>query len=187
MAEYRTRNFATVIYSEDSLTRLAESKLPCFVSPLHCDDINADGEHKKPHYHVLINYDSVKTISQAREDISEFGGVGCEYVKSNRAYARYLCHLDNPEKAQYSVDEVRTFGGLDYISLIQSESDVFQLLDEITCYIMDNDIIYLIPLLRYCRDTRPDWYRTIQTHTYYINQLLKSNAYYLDKTSRGLC
>lgn len=56
-------------------------------------------------------FDSVKTEKQAVEFFSTFGGVGCEVVNSSRAYARYLCHLDNPEKASYKIDQVRQFGG----------------------------------------------------------------------------
>lgn len=46
-------------------------------------------------------FDGVKTIEQAKDLFEQIGGVGCEKVNSIRGYARYLCHLDNPEKAQY--------------------------------------------------------------------------------------
>ena len=97
----RTRNFATVVYPESSILNwrevLQEQFVPCFISPLHDQDVNPTGEAKKPHYHVLIMFDSVKTVEQARDIFLKIGGVGCEIVNSLRGYARYLCHLDNPE------------------------------------------------------------------------------------------
>ena len=97
----RTRNFACVVYEESApsnwRTILEEQFVPAFISPYHKDDINADGQPKKPHWHVLIMFDSVKTSEQAREIFDKIGGVGCEKVTSIRGYARYLCHLDNPD------------------------------------------------------------------------------------------
>ena len=40
--------------------------------------------------------------------------MGAEPVSSLWAYTRYLTHLDNPEKAQYSSLDVLTFGGYEY-------------------------------------------------------------------------
>ena len=101
----RTRNFATVVYPESAPDNwqsiLEEQFVPAFISPLHDSDLNPTGEPKKEHYHVVIMYDSVKTMEQAQDLFQKIGGVGCERVQSIRGYARYLCHLDNPDKHQY--------------------------------------------------------------------------------------
>lgn len=66
----RTRNFATVLYSESAAENwrdiLEQEFVPCFISPYHDKDINADGSVKKPHFHIIIMFDSVKTEEQAR-------------------------------------------------------------------------------------------------------------------------
>ena len=66
----RTRNYATVVYPEsastDWLEKLSELHVPAFVSPLHDKDVNPTGESKKAHYHVMIMFDGVKTLDQAR-------------------------------------------------------------------------------------------------------------------------
>ena len=121
MEKKRTRNWATVVYPESAgenwVDKLKALIVPALISPLHDKDTNADGTAKKNHYHVMVLFDGVKTQEQARDVFDEIAGVGAEPIKSVRAYARYLCHMDNPEKAQYDVSDVQTLGGVDYQSL----------------------------------------------------------------------
>ena len=100
----RTRNFATVVYPEsapaDWMERLDQHHIAALVSPLHDKDKNPSGEPKKAHYHVLLMFESPADYeSKVAPIFAEIGGVGRETVGSARGYARYLCHLDNPEKA----------------------------------------------------------------------------------------
>ena len=94
----RTRNFATIVYEDSAPANwkeiLAQTFVPAFISPYHDRDINPDGTPKKSHWHVLICFDSTKTLEQARDIFNLINGVGCEKVNSIRGYARYLCHLD---------------------------------------------------------------------------------------------
>lgn len=176
MSGSRTRNYATVIYDISCIDKINEMHLPCFISPCHDRDINPTGEHKKAHWHVLINYDSVKTEQQAKDDIKSFGGVGCEIVKSNRAYARYLCHLDNPEKAQYSINDVKVIGGLDYVELVNSSADVLALELEIADYLLENNIISFRSFIIWCKDNKRDWYQhIIHRSMYFVKEIIKSN------------
>ena len=75
----RTRNFATIVYPDSApegwLNILADLCIPAFVSPLHDLDKNPTGEDKKPHYHVLFMFDSVKTYEQCLEVVEKIGGV----------------------------------------------------------------------------------------------------------------
>lgn len=67
----RYRNFATVVYPDSAppnwLDILSEHKVPAFVSPLHDSDVNPTGENKKAHFHVMLMFDGVKTLVQAKE------------------------------------------------------------------------------------------------------------------------
>ena len=130
----RRRNFATVVYPEsapeDWQTILQEQFIPAFISPLHDKDINPTGEPKKPHYHVMIMFEGKKSREQAVEVFEKIGGVGSEVVNSVRGYARYLCHLDNPEKAQYNIDEVRCICGSDYAGVIGLAIDKYKAVRE---------------------------------------------------------
>lgn len=175
----RVRNFATVVYPEsapvDWQQILAGHFVPAFISPLHDQDTNPTGEPKKEHYHVMIMFEGKKSDDQAREIFDSIGGVGCERVKSIRGYARYLCHLDNPEKAQYMPDDVRQLCGADYASTIGLAIDKYKAIDEIMDYIDDNHIISYRDLLQYARKERRDWFRVLcDNGTYVILEYLKS-------------
>lgn len=186
----RVRNFATVVYPESAPENwreiISESKIPVFISPLHDKDLNATGEPKKPHHHVISMYESPKTEAQAREFFKSFGGVGCETVKSVRAYARYLCHLDNPEKAQYSIDDVLSYGGADYIHAIGTASDRTKAIREMIAWIEENDIISFAELLRYASVNRSDWFDCLTTSGAYITkEYIKSRWWELHGKDKG--
>lgn len=175
----RTRNYATIVYPEsapeDWQQILAEQFVPAFISPLHDNDINPGGEKKKDHYHVIIMFDGVKTIEQAKEIFDLIGGVGCEVVKSLRGYARYLCHLDNPEKAQYDPEAVRCLCGADFVSVCSLVIDKYKAIDEIMDFCDDNNILSYRDLLRYCRKERRDWFRVLcDNGSYVVLEYLKS-------------
>ena len=114
----RTRNYATIIYPEsapvDWIAKLEALHIPALVSPLHDKDKLPDGTLKKAHYHLLLSFGSVKTKKQAEAVFNIIGGVGTEVVNCLSAYARYLIHMDNPEKAQYSKEDVVALSGANF-------------------------------------------------------------------------
>jgi hypothetical protein len=178
----RTRNFACVIYPESAPTNweeiLTEQFVPSFISPLHEFDVNPTGEVKKPHYHVMIMFDGVKTTEQAKVIFEAIGGVGCEIVQSVRGYARYLCHLDNPEKYQYSPEYVKQLCGADYHSIIGLVTDKYKAVREIINFCKVNDIVAYSELLEYASVYRDDWFRVLcDNGTVVVKEYLKSRAW----------
>lgn len=162
----RTRNYATVVYPESAPENwqelLVQQFVPAFISPLHDKDENPGGELKKPHHHVMIMFDGVKTVEQAQEVFTAIGGVGCEVVKSIRGYARYLCHLDNPEKVQYKEDEVRCLCGADYFDVINLSVDRRIALTEMQQFCRRYKVTSFSLLADFAMDYRPDWLRVLQ-------------------------
>lgn len=178
----RTRNFATVVYPDSAPGNwqeiLVQQFIPAFISPLHDRDINPTGEVKKPHYHVMLMFDGVKTREQAQEVFSKINGVGCEIVQSVRGYARYLCHLDNPEKAQYKQEDVRALYGADYTKTIGLVTDKYKAIGEMIDYCEEHDIVSYSELLTYCRMERFDWFRVLcDNGTVVIKEYLKSRSW----------
>lgn len=183
----RTRNFACVVYPDsapDNWRELLQDEfVPAFISPLHDSDINPTGENKKEHFHVMIMFDGVKTNEQAKEIFDKIGGVGCERVNSLRGYARYLCHLDNPEKAQYDVNQVRCFCGVDYMDTIGLAIDKYVAIADIIDYIEQEDICNYSKLLVMCKEERFDWFRVLcDNGSYVVKEYIKSRT----KAKRGL-
>lgn len=178
----RTRNFATVIYPESAPENwqeiLVEQFVPAFISPLHNMDVNPTGELKKEHYHVIIMFEGVKTTDQAKEIFNKIGGVGCEIVQSLRGYARYLCHLDNPEKAQYNADDVRCLCGADYSTTIGLVTDKYKAISEMIDFCCENNVVSYAELLEYCRLNRFDWFRVLcDNGTVVMKEYLKSRLW----------
>lgn len=178
----RTRNFATVVYPESApenwIDIIRESHINALISPLHEDDVNPDGEFKKPHYHVLVMYETVKTIEQFEEFRLSFGGVGQEKVNSIRGYARYLCHLDNPEKAQYNPNNVLSIGCEDYFDLIALPTDKYGAIRDMMRFCIDNDVTNFSDLLLYVSENEESWFRVLcDNGTYVIKEFLKSVTY----------
>ena len=177
----RTRNFATVVYPESAPSEwqriLDDTRIPCIISPIHDRDINQTAEKtpKKAHYHVIIMFSSVKTEEQARGVIDSIGGVGCEAVQSIRGYARYLCHLDNPDKAQYNQADVVCLNGADYYGSVDLATDKYKAIAEMMDFCDDHCIVSFFELMQYARKNRMDWFRVLcDSATCVMREYLKS-------------
>ncbi len=114
----RSYNWASILYTESCVTDIESAllalKVPCALSPLHDRDIcDETGKLKKPHYHLLLHYTSLKSQRQIKEDLEPLRAVGAERVRELGAYARYLIHADDPDKAQYDIQNLRVFNGFD--------------------------------------------------------------------------
>lgn len=183
--DLRSRNFATVIYPEsapeDWLEILGEQKIPAFVSPFHDLDVNPTGEVKKEHYHVMVMFEGKKSVEQVMELFAQIGGVGCEQIQSIRAYARYLCHLDNPDKTQYSPENVRQFGGADYQDIIGLAADKYKCVREMLQFCRENGIVSYSDLMDYAEQYRFEWFRVLcDCGTVVVREYLKSRTWLID-------
>lgn len=187
----RTRNFATVVYPESApenwIEILSEQFVPAFISPLHDSDINPTGEPKKPHYHVLITFDTMKTNEQAKALTELIGGVGCEVVNSVRGYARYLCHLDNPEKAKYKQEDVKALCGADYSAVISLATDKYMALGEMQDFCEKYNVSSFYLLSKYARHNRNDWYRILcDSGSVFMREYLKSKKWSSDNENNTI-
>lgn len=175
----RTRNFATVVYKDSAPENwqdiLSGFFVPTLISPYHDNDINADGTPKKPHWHVLIMFEGVKTVEQATNIFNQINGVGCEIVNSLRGYARYLCHLDNPDKAQYDIKDVVAFCGADYSNVINLVSDKYKAIREMMSFCEKHNVYSFYLLSQYAFENNESWVRVLcDSGAVYMREYLKS-------------
>lgn len=187
----RIRNFGTMVYPESAPENwreiLSESRIPAFISPLHDKDINPGGEPKKPHYHVMVMYEGKKSDEQVKELFDSIGGVGLERVGSMRGYARYMCHLDNPEKAQYDQGEVKCLSGADYIAAIGLASDKYKALAEMEEFCERYNVLSFFALSRYATLYRTDWSRVLKDNgAVYMREYLQSRKWSIENGLSGI-
>lgn len=188
-SQYKTRNWVTVLYPDSVKDNWREILrgwcCQAFVSPLHDRDANPDGEQKKPHWHLLVMWDGPKGKSLMESRFAELGGVGCQPCNSARGYARYLCHLDNPEKAQYNPEQVEAFGGADYMEVIALESDRRKTIAEMMAWCLENGVTSFRLLCDYARQNNENWFRALTSNsTMIMYRYLRSLEHDLEEGTR---
>lgn len=180
----RKCNWTFILYPESApvnwISILNGMHLQFIVSPLHDKDIEegTTDKLKKAHYHVLLKFPTKKSFEQIREIVTK---LNCppipEAVDNFQSMVRYLCHLDDPDKYQYSTSEIQSFGGLDaeeYLAPLSTMRRMYirQMID----FIEENDIIEFRDLLWYARRYRnDDWFNLITDNcTFLMNTYIKS-------------
>lgn len=141
----KKRNWAMVLYPEsapeDWREQLRLSGLQVAISPLHDKDVNADGEPKKAHHHVILVYGSPTTYNNVKALCDRLNQPIPQPLEQVRGYYRYLTHEDNPEKAQYSKADIQTLNGFDIREFVElTKSEVTKAKREILQLIRDNGI-----------------------------------------------
>lgn len=187
----KTRGYAGIIYPDSAPENfkelLSDLKMQALLSPLHDKDVNPDGEPKKPHYHVILVFDGPQTEKRAKELLAEVGAIDyVEPLNSLTGMARYLCHLDNPEKHQYDQSEVMEFGGISYLEMIDRVGDNLQVLVNIYDFIEERDIYSYRQLIQEIKDKR-EWFRVAtQNNTLAISTYLRSRQWEKDQAEKKL-
>lgn len=181
----RARAYAFLMYQESMADNwqdtIKATHVPVAVA-FHDKDTNPDGEIKKPHYHVLMKFDTKKSVSQIVDIVTDLvadtGGVPSpETIGSVRGYARYLLHMDNPEKYQYDrATALYLFNGFDYDATIARDDDDYKTLCAIYDYIDAHDIDYYSDLMRMLRKDEFEMFKVATKHTYAVVSYLKAFA-----------
>lgn len=178
----RKRNWTFVVYADsapdDWREKLAALHIPMYISPLHDSDVNPDGTPKKPHWHVVLMFSGVKPEAAAQEVSDLCSKVKVQQVKDIVSMARYLCHMDNPEKAQYAVSDVVSLGGADYLEHVQKAADTDAALGEMMDWCVEQGCYSFYRLAMYARRVKPDWFRVLTSQrTVFLTAWLKSMEY----------
>ena len=172
------RDWTFIVYPESApdnwRTVLDETHLRWIESPLHDKDINADGEIKKSHYHILLTFDGPVTEKQVIKLIDPLNTPLPKKVGSARGLVRYMAHLDNPEKYQYSRDEIVGHCGADVESYFElTKTSKMSVMKEIITYIYENKIDNYADFLMICIQHSDDWFDVATNYnTLAINKMI---------------
>lgn len=124
----KSNRFAFVIEYEDKLNNkiISQQEITSYFNDLfnrgactfyaiilHDKDFNADAEVKRPHYHIVFEMSSPKGDQTIAKDIARSLLVNMNIISYACALnfcgaIRYLTHLDNADKHQYSKSDVIT-------------------------------------------------------------------------------
>ena len=184
----RTRNWTCIVYPTEGEPSAPENwrdildneHIQWIESPLHDKDINPSGEPKKPHIHVLMMFDVVKTFEQVKELTDALNAPIPQKCNGVRGLVRYMAHMDNPEKHQYPVSEIVGHGGADVRELLKpSSSERYQLIAEMMDFVQERGIVEMEDLIVYARHERfDDWFPLLCDNSAYImGALLKSRRH----------
>lgn len=179
----KKRNWAFVLYPEsaplDWRDQLQATGLQCAVSPLHDKDLNADETPKKPHYHIILNYSGPTSFNVVKSLTEKLNQPIPQPLEQVRGYYRYLTHKDNPEKYQYSENEITTINGFDISEFIElTKSEVLAIKMKLQDLIRELNIIEYADLLDYVRDNgEKTEYDVASSNTIFFNTYIKSRRY----------
>lgn len=182
MVRDRFRNWSFVVYPEsapqDWCDILDDLHIQWVKSPLHDKDVDANGEVKKDHWHVLVMFDSVKTFDQIKEITDKLNAPIPQKAQSVKGLVRYMAHLDDPDKHQYPVSQIIARGGVDISELLKpSAGERDDIIAEMCDWVDDNEIVHFKELARYARhNRRDDWHAMLtRNSTMYMVEYIKSN------------
>lgn len=176
----KSRIWACVGYPEslpdDWIEKLCEIGLQVAISPLHDKDLDPNGEPKKPHYHIIFNYDGPTTFEHVKEICDQFHMTIPIALESLRGMYRYHIHQDNPEKYQYDDRDRKLLGGFDPNSVNElTKTEVNKMKKEILHFIDDNNLIEYCDLINLLleNDLR-DMIDVATSHTILFNTYITS-------------
>lgn len=165
------RHFAYVVYPEsapaDWIEQLQQTGLSFVVSPLHDKDVDPTGTLKKPHYHVIISWGNTTTYRAARGLCDKIRCPRPQMLKSPNAMYRYMQHLDNPDKYQYT-NIPTTYNG--WVRPLNA-ADVVQLKREIWGMVYTQDCQEYGELLMVCAEHGSEYFDVASSHTIFFSKI----------------
>lgn len=176
----KKRNWAFIVYPDscpsDWQDILQKTGLQCVISPLHDKDLNATGEPKKPHWHIIISYSGPTSFSVVKKLTDSLNSPIPQALEQVRGYYRYLTHKDNPEKAQYSDDDIKTLNGFNISDFVElSKSEVLEIKRKLQSLIRELDFIEYSDFMDYLLDNDMSLeYEVGSNNTYFFEKYISS-------------
>lgn len=101
---FKDRGFCFIIYPEANPNhKTALDKLRAeydYLAMLHDNDLKDDGTKKEPHYHCIVQFKHPRYLSAVSTALGVEPNLFRKLEKFD-SYARYMTHMDDPDKAQY--------------------------------------------------------------------------------------
>ena len=180
--DVRARAWTFIVYPESAPEIWREVldgfHVPWACSPLHDKDVNATGEPKKPHWHILLSFSGKKAYKQICGVSEGINGTRPQVCHDQKGLIRYFTHRDNPEKAQYNQGDIEAHGGFDLEEYLKpTASECMRLQDEMIEWCFRYNVTEFWVLKIYALRERPDWSAELSRSCFQITQFLKSRRH----------
>lgn len=146
-------------------------------SPLHDSDFNADETQKKPHWHIVVTFTNVKSYEQVKEISDTINATIPQKVHNLQGLMRYFIHLDNPEKAQYDIKDIKAVGINAELEILGQVDFNKKLKNEILEIIRGNDITEYCDLCDFLQYDYAEHFEYATNHTLLFSSYLKSRRH----------
>lgn len=189
----RSSTWAFIVYPDSApqdWKRILQLKVVAScVSPLHSPDPDGSGEERKKHYHVMLQYDSLKSFEQVESLSKSINGCSPIIIDCPSKYYDYLIHKNNPEKEQFKngYDSIEKFNGFDSDKFEEySKKQIAAFKKDIIRIIEKYDICEYETLLTYLMDNEEVenynvYFQIVSTNTILFNTFISSRRNRLHK------
>lgn len=116
----QAKNVMIILYNEPMKEVIEILRPSKWAYIKHDKDVQDNGEIKKIHWHLLLSFETKKSLSLIAKVLQVEENL-IECVNNYKSVERYLIHLDNGEKYQYSVDNV--ISNYDYKTQVYSTTE----------------------------------------------------------------
>lgn len=191
----RAKNYTLVVYPEDLSPEMQTNDAwidvfrdlghKLIVSPYHDKDLNADGSKKKPHYHILlqggrnwIKFAELKDL--VKTDLKGKGVAVPQKCSNSDGLKRYMTHIDNPDKYQYSKDDIKCYNGasIDNAYSISEEGKKLAIYDIMAFVREHEEMSNYYQLMNYAMDLKVDgdstWFDVLLSNSWTIERYISS-------------
>lgn len=116
----QSKNVMIILYNEPSRDVIEILRPTKWAYIKHDKDLQDNGEFKKIHWHLLLSFETKKSLSLIAKVLQVEENL-IECVNNYKSVERYLIHLDNGEKYQYNVEDV--ISNYDYKTQVYSTTE----------------------------------------------------------------
>lgn len=176
----KKRNWVFVLYPESApvnwIEILQQTGLQCVISPLHDKDLDPTGEPKKPHYHIILCYSGPTSFNVVKALCDSLNQPIPQALEQVRGYYRYLTHKDNPEKYQYSDEDIQPLNGFNISDFVElSKSEILEIKKKLQELIRTEGIIEYSDFMDYLLDNGMSLeYEVGSNNTYFFEKYIAS-------------
>jgi len=135
---------------------------------LHDKDINENGELKKPHFHIVLDYsDGKEKICSRIEKVLKVNNnsVRVKYIQNPIKMVRYLTHRDSKDKYKYDDSEVITNDNNKYCDLLVLKNDLKETTDELLQRFCNDIMAFKVC----CYDEAFRWFKENNRLSYFVS------------------